>query len=67
MSHKVSEIKIRRKGQLLDSDLAVGRAYGVAALPTTVFVKADGTIDRKQIGQLDARVLAAELSNLSSQ
>ncbi|TMC38293.1 MAG: redoxin domain-containing protein [Chloroflexi bacterium] len=52
---------------LLDSDLAVGRAYGVAALPTTVFVKADGTIDRKQIGQLDARVLAAELSNLSSQ
>ena len=52
---------------LLDSDLAVGRAYGVAALPTTVFVKADGTIDRKQVGQLDARVLAAELSNLSSQ
>jgi len=32
-----------------------------------VFVKADGTIDRKQIGQLDPRVLAAELSNLGSQ
>ena len=52
---------------LLDSDLRVGRAYGVAALPTTVFVKADGTIDRKQIGQLDPRVLAAELSNLTTQ
>lgn len=52
---------------LLDSDLSVGRAYGVAALPTTVFVRSDGTIDRRQIGQLDDRVLAAELSNLSSQ
>ena len=52
---------------LLDSDLATGRAYGVAALPTTVFVRADGTIDRRQVGQLDATVLAAELSNLISQ
>ena len=52
---------------LLDSDLAVGRAYGVVALPTTIFVRSDGTIDRRQVGQLDERVLAAELSNLVSQ
>ena len=52
---------------LLDVDLEVGRAYRVAALPTTVFVKADGTIDRVQIGQLNERVLAAELSNLVTQ
>jgi cytochrome oxidase Cu insertion factor (SCO1/SenC/PrrC family) len=52
---------------LLDAELAASRAYGVAALPTTFFVNADGTIDRKQTGQLDARVLAAELSVLSSQ
>lgn len=52
---------------LLDTDLAAGRAYGVAALPTTVFVRADGTIDRRHIGQLDEGVLAAELSNLSTQ
>jgi cytochrome oxidase Cu insertion factor (SCO1/SenC/PrrC family) len=52
---------------LLDQDLGVGREYGVIALPTTVFVKADGTIDRKQIGQLNERVLAAELSALASQ
>jgi cytochrome oxidase Cu insertion factor (SCO1/SenC/PrrC family) len=52
---------------LLDTDLSVGRAYGVSALPMTVFVRADGTIDRRQIGQLDERVLAAELSNLASQ
>lgn len=52
---------------LLDSNLSVGRAYGVAALPTTVFVRADGTIDRRQIGQVDPTVLGAELSNLTSQ
>jgi cytochrome oxidase Cu insertion factor (SCO1/SenC/PrrC family) len=56
-----------KQATLLDSDLAVGRAYGVSALPTTVFVRRDGTIDRRQIGQLDDRVLAAELSNLTSQ
>lgn len=52
---------------LLDTDLKVGRAYGVSALPTTVFVRPDGTIDRLQVGQIDERVLAAELSHLTSQ
>jgi cytochrome oxidase Cu insertion factor (SCO1/SenC/PrrC family) len=52
---------------LLDADLSVGRAYGMSALPMTVFVRADGTIDRRQLGQLDQGVLSAELSNLSSQ
>jgi cytochrome oxidase Cu insertion factor (SCO1/SenC/PrrC family) len=51
----------------LDPDLAVGRAYGVSALPTTIFVRADGTIDRRQIGQLDERMLTAELSILATQ
>jgi thiol-disulfide isomerase/thioredoxin len=52
---------------LLDSDLASGRAYGVSALPMTVFVRADGTISGRQVGQLSASVLAAQLSNLASQ
>jgi hypothetical protein len=52
---------------LLDSDLKVGRAYGVVPLPTTVFVRADGTIAGRQIGELDDRVLAAWLSNLTTQ
>jgi hypothetical protein len=39
----------------------------MSALPMTVFVKADGTIDRRQIGQLDERVLETELSILVSQ
>ena len=52
---------------LLDTDLEVGRAYGISAYPTTVFVKADGTIDRRQVGELDEGVLASELSVLGSQ
>jgi len=55
------------RAPLLDSDLSVGRAYGIFMLPMTIFVRADGTIDRRQVGQLQAGVLAAELSNLSSQ
>jgi cytochrome oxidase Cu insertion factor (SCO1/SenC/PrrC family) len=49
---------------LLDSDLSVGRAYGAIALPTTVFVRADGTIAARHLGQLDDAVLAAQISNL---
>jgi cytochrome oxidase Cu insertion factor (SCO1/SenC/PrrC family) len=51
---------------LLDSDLGVGRAYGAIALPTTVFIRADGTIAARHIGQLDERVLAAELTTLGN-
>ena len=52
---------------LLDSDLGVGHAYAVIALPTTVFVRSNGIIAGRQVGQLDERVLAAQLSNLSTQ
>ena len=49
---------------LLDSDLSVGHAYGAIALPTTVFVAVDGTVASRQVGQLDERVLDAELATL---
>jgi cytochrome oxidase Cu insertion factor (SCO1/SenC/PrrC family) len=52
---------------LLDSDLGVGHAYGVVALPSTFFVRSDGSIADRQIGQLDDAVLAAQLSNLGTQ
>jgi cytochrome oxidase Cu insertion factor (SCO1/SenC/PrrC family) len=52
---------------LLDSDLRVGHAYGAIAFPTTVFVRADGSIALRHIGQLDERVLDAQLSNLVTQ
>ena len=51
---------------LLDSDLSVGHAYGAIALPTTVFVRADGTIAARHVGQLNDAVLAAEISNLAA-
>jgi hypothetical protein len=51
---------------LLDSDLSVGHAYGATALPTTVFIRADGTIAARHIGQLDEIVLAQQISNLVS-
>lgn len=49
---------------LLDSDLSVGHGYGAYSYPTTVFVKPDGTIAARQVGQLDERVLTAELATL---
>jgi hypothetical protein len=51
---------------LLDSDLKVGLAYGVVPLPTTVFVRAEGSIAGRQVGEMDDRVLAAWLSNLAT-
>jgi cytochrome oxidase Cu insertion factor (SCO1/SenC/PrrC family) len=56
-----------QQAALLDTDLGVGRAYGVLPLPTTVFVRADGTIAGRQVGELDDRVLAAWLSQLVTQ
>jgi len=55
-----------RRAALLDSDLSVGHSYGIFTLPMTVFVRADGTIDRRQLGQVDRSVLETELSNLTS-
>jgi cytochrome oxidase Cu insertion factor (SCO1/SenC/PrrC family) len=56
-----------QQAALLDSDLSIGRAYGVVPLPTTVFVRADGSNAGRQVGQLDDRVLAAWLSTLTTQ
>jgi cytochrome oxidase Cu insertion factor (SCO1/SenC/PrrC family) len=51
---------------LLDSNLGMGHAYGAIALPTTVFLRTDGTIAARHIGQLDDGVLAAELATLGN-
>ena len=56
-----------QQASLLDSDLKVGRAYGVLPLPTTVFVRADGSIAGRQVGEMDDRVLASWLSTLTTQ
>lgn len=51
---------------LLDSDLSMGHAYGAVALPMTVFIRADGTIAARHLGQLDDIVLAAQLATLGN-
>ena len=56
-----------QQAALLDSDLKVGRAYGVLPLPTTVFVRADGSIAGRRVGEMNDRVLAAWLSTLTTQ
>jgi cytochrome oxidase Cu insertion factor (SCO1/SenC/PrrC family) len=49
---------------LLDSDQRVAAAYGVAAYPTSVFVRPDGTIASRYPGALSADILAAHMANL---
>jgi hypothetical protein len=44
----------------------VGHAYGAIALPTTVFVRADGSVAARHTGQLDEGVLAAQLATLGN-
>jgi cytochrome oxidase Cu insertion factor (SCO1/SenC/PrrC family) len=55
-----------KQAALLDSDLSVGHGYGAIAFPTTVFVRADGTIAARHIGQLDEGVLTAQLTTLGN-
>lgn len=50
----------------IDFDGSVGRQFGVAGLPTTVFVRADGTIDSVVRAQLDEATLAGHISQLGA-
>jgi thiol-disulfide isomerase/thioredoxin len=49
---------------LLDSDGKVAAGYGVAAYPTTYFIRIDGTIASTYPGALSGDLLASHLSNL---
>jgi cytochrome c biogenesis protein CcmG, thiol:disulfide interchange protein DsbE len=49
---------------LLDGGGRVAAAYGVAAYPTSFFVRPDGTIASRYPGALDAALLDAHMSNL---
>lgn len=45
-----------------DTSGQVGNLYGVQVLPTTVFVRADGTIEGRYLGQMDATTVATHLA-----
>jgi cytochrome c biogenesis protein CcmG, thiol:disulfide interchange protein DsbE len=48
-----------------DADGAVGRLYGVSVLPVTVFVRPDGSIEGKYLGQTDAAILSGHLAAIT--
>lgn len=47
-----------------DPDGQIGTRYGVAALPSTVFVHSDGVVEGRHVGQLDRATLADHLATL---
>ncbi len=49
----------------VDPDGAVGRLYGVSVLPVTVFIRPDGTIEGKYLGQTDAAILSGHLAAIT--
>jgi len=48
-----------------DPDGAVGRLYGVSVLPVTVFIRSDGSIEGKYLGQTDASILGGHLAAIA--
>ena len=50
-----------------DQEGAIGRAYGVRNMPTTVFIKADGTIGARWPGLLAGEQLLDFVAQISSQ
>jgi cytochrome oxidase Cu insertion factor (SCO1/SenC/PrrC family)/thiol-disulfide isomerase/thioredoxin len=48
-----------------DPDGAVGRLYGASVLPVTVFIRPDGSIEGKYLGQTDAAILASHITAIT--
>jgi peroxiredoxin len=49
---------------LIDDAGSVAQAYGVRAIPQTVFVRRDGTVSARVYGTLSARALQLELAKI---
>ena len=61
----VSELGVRST-VLDDRDAKVASQYGVVGLPTTVFVRADGSVEGRHIGQLDEKTLRAHIAAIGA-
>jgi cytochrome oxidase Cu insertion factor (SCO1/SenC/PrrC family)/thiol-disulfide isomerase/thioredoxin len=48
-----------------DPEGSVGRLYGVSVLPVTVFIRADGSIEGKYLGQTNAAIMGDHLAALT--
>jgi hypothetical protein len=51
---------------LYDPDGRVGDQYGMSGLPTTIFVRADGSIEGRYVGQMPDSVLRSHISSLGA-
>jgi len=54
-----------REATGFDPDGEVGGRYGVSVLPVTVFIRSDGSIEGKYLGQTDAAVLDDHLAAIA--
>lgn len=61
----ISELQIRAT-VLLDTDGKVGDLYRLTGLPTTIFVRADGTVEGRYIGQTNGQVLGAHIAAIGA-
>lgn len=61
----LSELAIRSTA-LDDGNATVASQYRVTGLPTTVFIRADGSIEGRHVGKLDEKTLRAHVAAIST-
>ena len=61
----VAELKIKST-VLFDGDGKVGDAYGISGLPTTFFIRPDGGIEGRYIGETNAGILGPHISAIGA-
>ncbi len=61
----VADLNIRST-VLLDMDGETGDRYGVSGLPTTVFVRTDGSVEGRYVGQTDEQILLRHVNALGA-
>jgi cytochrome c biogenesis protein CcmG/thiol:disulfide interchange protein DsbE len=61
----ISDLRIRST-VLLDTDGKAGDLYRITGLPTTIFVRADGTIEGRYIGQTNDQILGPHIAAIGA-
>lgn len=61
----VSELQLHST-VLYDPDGRVGDQYGMTGLPTTIFVRGDGSVEGRYVGQMPESVLRSHISSLGA-
>ncbi len=61
----VNELHIRAT-VVLDTDGAAGDLYRIVGLPTTLFVRADGSMEGRYLGQTDEQILSRHIAAISA-